>query len=111
MFKRPENTKQLEWTNHVVGKMLFYRLSANRVKSVVRKPQRAEKGIAPGTIAVMQKAGTNRPSEIWAMYQDLPGGKKRIITAWRYPGQSPKREAIPIPADIILELKKEGLIK
>ena len=31
--------------------------------------------------------------------------KKVIITAWRYPGVSPIREAIPIPNDILEELK------
>ena len=33
------------------------------------------------------------------------GKKKVIITAWRYPGKSPVREAIPMPADILEELK------
>ena len=37
------------------------------------------------------------------MYQKV-GRKKRIITAWRYPGKSPLREVIPIPDDIREEL-------
>ncbi len=110
-FNRPKNTDKYEWTNHVFGKMIFYRLAESRIIRVLRNPKRVEKGIAAETIAVMQPAGTNKPSEIWAMYQELKKGKKRIITAWRYPGVSPVREQIWIPQDIVLELKKEGLIK
>ncbi|KKT50592.1 MAG: hypothetical protein UW43_C0004G0024 [Candidatus Yanofskybacteria bacterium GW2011_GWA1_44_21] len=65
----------------------------------------------PETIAVMQPAGTKqRPYEIWSMYSKR-GQKKIIITAWRYPGISPIRDEIPIPADIISELKSEGILK
>lgn len=110
-FNRPRNSDKYEWTNHVFGKMIFYRLAESRIIRVLRNPKRIEEGIAPGTIAVMQPAGTNRPSEIWVMYQELGRGKKRIITAWRYPGVSPIRDQIWIPEDIVLELKKEGLIK
>jgi len=53
-------------------------------------------------------------SEIWAMFQTKPKSKNqrpkilglqkiRIISAWRFPGVSPKRD--PIPADILRELK------
>ena len=31
----------------------------------------------------------------------------KIITAWRYPAISPKRDRIPIPDEIIRELKYE----
>ena len=37
--------------------------------------------------------------------------RKIIISAWRYPGISPIKDEIPIPADIIRELKEEGVIK
>lgn len=110
-FKRPQNSDKYDWTSHVYGKMIFYRLSENRIKRILRNPKRVEKGIAPGTVAMMQKADTKKPSEIWTMFQELKNGKKRIITAWRYPGISPKRETLPIPVDIMLELKKGGLIK
>lgn len=94
----------------------------------MRSPKRSEKGIAPGTIAVMQSAGTTkRPYEIWVMYQyakrgtrsvkrkddpsfKLQDSRKIIITAWRYPGVSPVRDEIPIPLDILEELKKEGIL-
>src|SRR3989344_67328 len=116
---------QYHWTNHVARKMMQYALSADRVKRVVRNPKRSEKGIAPDTIAVMQpgKAIAGKlgqpptwKEEIWVMYAtrkekaknqkvNLIGPKKVIITAWRYPGKSPIREAIPIPNDILEELK------
>ena len=103
-FKFPKNDEKYSWTNHVGRKMMFYGLSADRGKRVIRNPNRSEKGIAPNTIAVMQPAGSKKPSEIWVMYANR-GKKKVIITAWRYPGKSPIREAIPIPADILEELK------
>ena len=130
----PKNDSQYHWTNHVQGKMMFYGLSADRVKRVMRSPHRSEKGIAPDTIAVMSPSG--RPAsggfgkpkpwkeEIWVMYavkkapipllktenwklktNNLLPRKRVIITAWRYPGVSKIREAIPIPNDILEELK------
>lgn len=71
-------------------------------------------GIAPGTIAAMKtnkvysiRRSTNlakkAPGEIWLMYQDLKD-KKKIISAWRYPGVSKPGEAIPIPEDIRQEI-------
>lgn len=105
--------------------MMHYGLSADRVKRVMRSPHRSEKGIAPETIAVMQPSSAKAPAgkawkeEIWVMYAtkkpvrsgksantpNLIGPKKVIITAWRYPGVSKVREAIPIPNDILEELK------
>jgi len=74
----------------------------------------------------MQPAGSAKnPSEVWVMWAErLPGKggqkatkanplqtvQKIIITAWRYPGISPVRDEIPIPANILAELKKEKLI-
>ena len=106
MFSRrvPKNDKALLWTNHVIRKMAFYRLSESRLKRVLRNPKRSELGVAPRTIALMQpESVSKKPSEVWLMYQRV-GNKKRIITAWRYPGKSPVREAIPIPHDIREEL-------
>jgi len=46
------------------------------------------------------------------MYQTKPrSSQKIIITAWRYPGVSPVRDQIPIPRDIIEELRAEGVLK
>ena len=84
--------------------MRYYRLSENRLKRVMRHPDRKELGIAPITVAVMQKTGTKKhPTEIWLMYQK-DKTKTKIITAWRYPGTSPKRELPPIPEDILWQL-------
>ncbi len=126
----PKNDQKYYWTNHVVQKMIYYGLSADRVKRVMRNPKRSEKGVAPDTIAVMQPgkavAGAmGKPptwkEEIWVMYatarpsrvkssssskvESLMPKKKVVITAWRYPGKSPVREAVPIPNDILEELK------
>jgi len=99
------------WTKHSKRKIREYQLSERRLKRVLRHPGRTEEGIAPGTIAAMQTTGTKKhPTEIWLMYQILnPKSQKarriRIISAWRYPGVSPVGEPIPIPDDILEELK------
>lgn len=101
----PKNDGKLLWTNHAIRKMAFYRLSESRLKRVLRYTKRSEIGIAPRTVALMQpERGSKKISEVWLMYQRV-GQKKRIITAWRYPGQSPIRDSIPIPSDILEELK------
>lgn len=126
-FKKPKNivpsrfglprgkageTDKIAWTKHSIEKMRFYNLSENRLKRVLRNPQRKEEGIAPGTLAVMQRTGSRkRPTEIWIMYQIInsklksQNSKLRIISAWRYPGISPVGKEIPIPEDILRELK------
>jgi hypothetical protein len=124
--KLPKNTAQFLWTNHVARKMRQYGLSEGRIRRVLSSPKRREEGIAPKTVAVMQAGGSSKhPHEIWVMYQEIKDkgqegekkGKKtynaikhflpirkRIITAWRYPGVSKKRDQIPIPAEILEEL-------
>jgi len=118
-FKEPKNTKEFYWTNHIKRKMRYYGLGEGRLKRILKTPQRKEEGIAPETIAVMQSAGTKKPTEIWLMYQlalrsasrqgGLVGKKKKMISAWRYPGVSPKGKEIPIPEDILEELKREKI--
>ncbi len=100
-FKFPKNDDKYYWTNHVGRKMMFYGLSADRIKRVIRNPKRSEKGIAEGTIAVMQPSSAKATAdkawkeEIWVMYQ-APSkrgrGRKIVITAWRYPGISKIRD-------------------
>jgi hypothetical protein len=116
--------------------MLYYGLSADRVKRVIRTPKRLEEGIAENTIGVMQPGSNkNKPTEVWVMYQQRTNNKqlttnnkkksevvnsklsvnnnfskKIIISAWRYPGVSPIGKKIPIPEDILEELKKDGII-
>jgi hypothetical protein len=111
LFNLPRDKKNILWTNHAKGKIIYYQLSENRVKKVLRNPNRIEKGIALNTLAVMQIAGTKKnPTEIWVMYQTakskIYGEKIRIISAWRYPGTSPKREPPQIPQDALDELAR-----
>lgn len=96
------------WTQHSKAKLRQYRLSEKRVLRVVRRAERREEGIAPGTIAAMQITGTKRkPTEIWTMYVILkkPKGIK-IISAWRYPGRTPTGQAPQIPEDTLKELTR-----
>ena len=86
--------------------MAYYRLSEQRVRSVLHSPKRIEEGVAPKTVAVMAPAakkfivlkdgGVRKETwsqEIWVMVQDAPTGRK-IISAWRYPGVSKVRGEI-----------------
>jgi hypothetical protein len=101
---------KIVWTRHSERKMKYYGLSKSRVKRVMRDPDRKQLGIAPQTVAAMQRAGTKKhPTEIWMMYQKvLSAGRRniKIISAWRYPGISPKGESPPIPEDTLWELEK-----
>ncbi len=87
------------WTQHSLYKMRHYGLSQQRIKRVIRHPQRIEEAIVTNMIGVMQ---TNKDHEIWAMYQ-LANRTIKIITAWRYPGKSSQRN--PIPQEILEEIR------
>jgi len=107
-LKLPENIERFFWTKHSLAKLRQYRFSEKRVLRILRKPDRKEEGIAPGTIAVMQITGTKlHPTEAWTMYLRLkkPKGIK-IISAWRYPGRTPKGQRPIIPEDTLDELEK-----
>lgn len=120
------------FTHHAEMKMRQYGLSRSRVIRVIRAPKRREEGVAERTIAVMQPPSTRRvdgketwSQEIWVMYQTktqnekrsaresdgdvqrfgkaLSGRQLRIISAWRYPGVSPKGN--PIPEEIFREIE------
>ncbi|KKS69274.1 MAG: hypothetical protein UV40_C0028G0005 [Parcubacteria group bacterium GW2011_GWA1_42_7] len=106
------------WTDHIKIKMRQYGLSESRIRRILRFPQRIETGIAPDTIAAMQKAGSKKhPYEIWVMWQEKktsekfgPGGII-MISAWRYPGTSPIGQPPPIPEDIWESVVKELKLK
>lgn len=118
--KSPKNTSRYFWTEHVKFKMRFYGLSEQKVLSVISKPKRKEDGIVEKTIAVMRPVSPKIVSgkevwkqEIWAMYQKKCKNQKskckileknplKIISAWRYPGVSPKK----IPVEILRELNE-----
>lgn len=114
--------KKLFWTKHSKIKMRQYRLSLQKLLGILAKPERKERGIVSGTIAVMRtnvvaaktkplfqvkknkwQYGKRFPGEIWIMYKDAKGERK-IISAWRYPGKSKPGESIPIPEDIKEEI-------
>lgn len=111
MFKPPKNTDKISWTKHSIEKMKFYGLSPQRVLRVLRKPDRCQEAVAPGCIACMQSLTNKAKSEIWMMYQNKTQNTdnrtqgKKIITAWRYPTVSPVQDKIPIPQDILDEIK------
>ncbi|MDO8742942.1 MAG: hypothetical protein Q7J30_00010 [Candidatus Azambacteria bacterium] len=95
-----------QWTQHSIYKMRHYGLSQQRVKRIIRHPERTEEAIVPDMIAVMAQ---NKKQEIWAMYTIIKSkiknqnSKLKIITAWRYPGKSPARD--PIPQEILDEIR------
>ena len=109
--------KKIHWTGHSKIKIRQYGLSKSKLLNIIYRPERKERGIAGGTIAVMATnkkysfskikalAKTpNRPAgEIWLMYKDVKDLRK-IISAWRYPGISKPGENIPIPDDIKREI-------
>lgn len=104
-LKLPEGEK-IRWTTHSKMKMRQYRFSEKRVLRILRKPDRVEEGIAPGTTAAMQITGTKKhPTEAWTMYVILkkPKGIK-MISAWRYPGRTPTGKLPEIPEDTLNEL-------
>jgi len=115
-MKKGNENSLFAWTKHSQAKIQQYMLSESRVKRIVRNPQRVEKGIAPKTLASMQKAGSKKhPYEIWVMYviekskvsQSLmPRNQIKIISAWKYPGITHPGDPIPIPPDIFEEIFK-----
>ena len=82
---------------------MHYGISESLIKRITRFPERTEEGIAPKTVAVM-KPTSSKKQEVWVMYTGI-GTKKKIISAWRYPGVSPLGRKIPIPDEILQELE------
>lgn len=109
LFKFPKNDKSFAWTDHSKSKMLQYRLSEQKIKTILKNPARIESGIAPKTTAVMKRNDSHkRKEELWVMYQKNTNKisktqKIKIISVWRYPGISPKRE-VPIPEGLLKEI-------
>jgi hypothetical protein len=100
--------------------MQYYGLSPQKVLGIISRPKRKEEGIVENTVAVMKPVSPKMidgnekwKSEIWCMYEkrgaqknntkhQIQNTRYRIISAWRYPGVSPKKN--PIPEDILREL-------
>ena len=93
------------WTSHSQFKMKQYALSESLVKRVIRHPDRVEEAIVEDLVAAMKKTQSKQFPEVWVMYKPIKkdSGKIKVITAWRYPGQSPERD--PIPPNILQEIK------
>lgn len=110
-----KNTERFHWTNHVSHKMLFYRLSEGRIRRVIANPKRREDGVAPNTVALMQRNDTpKRKEEIWVMIQTRGQGtgyrgQVVVISAWRYPGISKIGDDIPMPEGLREEILSLGL--
>jgi hypothetical protein len=109
-MEKKNGSSLFTWTKHSQAKIKQYMLSESRVKRVIRNPLRVEKGIAPKTLASMQKAGSKKhPYEIWTMYQLTKGQERnqiKVISAWKYPGVTQPGDPIPIPPDIFEEIIK-----
>ena len=110
-MKLPKDDKNYKWTSHIKNKMMYYRLSPQKIKSILTFYDRKEEGIAPKTQAVMKRNDTpKRKEEIWVMYQKM--SKIILISAWRYLGISKKGAKIPVPDEILAEIqnwfKKKG---
>lgn len=119
--RKASNTGAYQFTLHSQYKMRQYGLSKQRVRSVIRHPKRREVGIVAETVAVMQPVSPKkivgekgRPineiwkQEIWVMFI-IKNQKTRVISAWRYPGVSPKRN--PIPPEILRELEEGSILE
>lgn len=107
LFMQLPASRKIYWTRHAREKMRYYQLSEARLTRILRYPKRVEEGVAEKTMAAMQSAGSRKhPYEVWLMYQT---GKAviRIISAWRYPGVTKPGERVPIPEDILRELRME----
>ncbi len=133
--KKASGIGQYVFTLHSQYKMKQYGLSEQKVRGVIRNPKRREEGIVKNTVAVMQPVSIKNiggketwKQEVWVMYtlrkneaiskSPFPISKKipdtaqhrlRIISAWRYPGMSPKRN--PIPEEILRELEDGGILE
>lgn len=90
--------------------MFFYRLSEGQVRRVIAHPDRREGGIAPNTIALMQRHDTpRRKEEIWVMIAENAKDKDQksktiVISAWRYPGVTKLGVAPPMPEGLLDEI-------
>jgi len=88
--------KKLHWTEHSKIKMRQYGLSKQKLLGILHKPERKEKGIAPGTTAVMKtnkiffkekritlsnawKKPKKAPGEIWIMYKNIKDFRNKAL--------------------------------
>jgi hypothetical protein len=93
------------FTNHARAKMKHYGISESLVKRIIRYPDRIEEAIVEDLIAAMKKTNSNKFPEVWTMYTPIKedSGKIKVITAWKFPGESSSRD--PIPQSVIDEVR------
>lgn len=104
--KFPKDDRRTLWTSHVKRKMLFYGLSEQRIRSILRNYERKEDGIAPQTVAVMLRNDKpKKKEEIWVMYA-TKALKMVIVSAWRYPGITKVKDKPMVPDDVMDELDR-----
>lgn len=71
LLRFPKDDATTHWTSHVKDKMVHYGLGEGRIRRVIKNGARREVGVAPNTIAVMQRNDTpKRKEEIWVMLQE-----------------------------------------
>lgn len=116
--KFPKNDKNFRWTQHIKDKMMFYGISEQKLKTILKGPDRKEGGIAEGTMAVMKRNDTpKRKQEIWLMYAvgsgssinkklGIKSSARVMISAWRYPGKSQPGKQLPISDELMAEIKE-----
>ena len=79
LFRFPKDDKNFHWTQHIKDKMLFYRIGEQKIRTILKNPDRREEGIALNTSAVMKRNDTpKRKEEIWVMYQRAGGARSRL---------------------------------
>jgi len=95
--------RDILWTRHSRYKLREHALSESRVRRVLNSPDRVERGIAEGTVAMMRKEkAIKREYEIWVMVVDK-GRDRLVVSAWRYPGTT--RPGEPLPREILMEME------
>ncbi len=127
----------MEFTAHARYKMTQYGLSEQKVRGIIHRPKRTEVGVMPQAVAMMQPVSPKVvdgkeiwKQEIWVMFLKQSSKSKKqstrdsdqepsyllsahcslkIISAWRYPGVSPKRS--PIPREILQELETGDILE
>ncbi len=106
-FIEPKNDRNYLWTSHSKRKLFQYGLGPGVVKRVMRHPDRKEEGIAEKTVAVMKDKSTKSANkELWVMYQ-IVKSKKRVISAWIYPGKTEPGAEIYVPDEVWEEIQKK----
>lgn len=116
LFKFPIDDAQYKWTRHIKDKMLYYGISPQKIKTILKSHDRHEEGVAENTHAVMKRNDTSkRKEEVWVMYANELKGRGRMlkvfISTWRYPGISKPGKKIPIPDEILAEIKEKWFSK